>query len=74
MGDMADLALDSFTCQECGAFITNDDWPGAVGMSDGHPRFCRDCGGGPEDNGATKKRKRRRKRKGKRAGNAAGGA
>lgn len=56
MGDMAELVLEGVLCQECGVLIDDDDWPGAEGMACGHPRYCYDCGGDPECNGASKRK------------------
>lgn len=63
MGDMADMVYEGIVCQECGVFITDNDWPDAAKNSCGYPRFCRACGGDPECNGAIRRKRNRRKKR-----------
>lgn len=55
MGEIADLILEGEICQECCQHI--DNMPHA-----GHPRYCTDCGGDPQYNGAVKRGSKWRKK------------
>ena len=56
MGDTAELVMEGHLCQECMAAIDEDDWINALKNACGYPRYCWDCGGDPECNGAAKRK------------------
>ena len=56
MGEYADLIMNGDVCQECCVFIDLEDYP--MDGACGYPRWCYDCGGDPECNGAVKRRQR----------------
>ena len=49
---IAEDISEGIFCQECGAYIDDEDYDGSGPC--GYPRFCLGCDGDPECNGAKK--------------------
>ena len=56
MGNIAELMLEGVVCQLCSVFIGGGGPPDSLDRPCGYPRYCIDCGGDPECNGAVLKK------------------